>query len=65
MNEDQELEDMLHWLNEIREASDEDFQVQARPFFDNTIEMRSLWNMEGREAVTDHITRHYKGKHRA
>lgn len=65
MDEEQELEEMLHWLNELRETSDEDFGTSARPYFDNTIEMKSLWNMEGRTAVTDHIARNYEGRHRA
>jgi len=63
MNEDQELEEMLDWLEQLRGMPDEDFGLAARPYFDNTSEFKSLWGMEGREAVTDHIAR-YKGRHR-
>lgn len=64
MNEDKELEEMLDWLEDLRNLPDEDFRINARPYFDNTGEFMSLWGMEGREAVTDHIAR-YHGKHRA
>lgn len=64
MNEDQELDEMLSWLDDLREMDDMDFRASSRPYFDNTVEMISLWNMEGREAVTDHIAR-YHGRHRS
>lgn len=65
MNEDEELDEMLDWLDTLRDMDDMDFRSSARPHFNDTVEMISLWNMEGREAVTDHIARNYKGKHRA
>jgi hypothetical protein len=64
MDDDQELEEMVEWLAQLRESPDDDFRINARPYFDDTQELVSLWHMEGREAVTDHIARNYKGKHR-
>lgn len=63
MTEDEELDEMLDWLDRLRDMDDMDFRANARPYFDDTVEMITLWNMEGRDAVSDHVAR-YMGKHR-
>jgi hypothetical protein len=62
MPDDEDLAEMEAWLAKLHEASDDDFRVQVRPYFDSTHEMDAITD---REEVADQVRKRYKGRHRA
>lgn len=62
MDEDEEMESLEEWLAILKQSSDEDFTVQARPYFEDTATMRAL----PRDEAVEHVKQQrYKGRHRA
>lgn len=62
MDEDEEMAELEEWLAIIKASSDDDFHVQARPYFNDTVTMKALPREEAVEYVKQE---RYKGRHRA